>query len=421
MSLIQELLAYMTQNPREIKTIDLPIETIADPIYQNVWSTLLDMAEKNVTPTHSLLEASNVPDDVVEELFDSDTKNVNKYEYASRIRETFARDQMSQSLRILANRFTTDPQYKLIDVLRDASQLQERIQGYLLGDDLGETLLKSQITFFNELDEEKEDPKNKIRLPWPALQASIPSLMPGNLLSVLADPGGGKTAFLEFFAEYAAQEGFNVVYVNLELPQKTMRQRRMQRHSGVTQLEQDAPHKLTEVQQQLLEAADSKISKWPGNIQYVYAPGATMAQIESLVERIDERRPWTVNEKGVDIVLLDYLNMVEMEGEGASGIEAAIQQFKNMLGRNGWVGALAAQFDKASIGRTGNRRLSNALGTSALDHKSNVGIIIDRSFDETTGRLNDAGYFSVVKVNAGIPQRYPVVYKGKHLLFSTVK
>lgn len=280
--------------------------------------------------------------------------------------------------------------------------------------------LRQSCDFYFDLLEHRQATRDapKLEFPWRDLAPMMPYLDAGTLVGILAEPGVGKTAFMENCAEAWAKGGWRVAFFHLELSDAMMLDRRMQRHSGVAikrlqlggQLDGDEYQKIIEVQ--------NKINDWPGNIQYIHCPGWTMGHIVATAQKLQDAN-------GLDVVIVDYLNKVRFVQRGEMNAAQSrgqdIEDFKTALEINGWVGLMAGQFDKAS--KSARRRtLADARDTGELQDKANVGIIIDRPYEGITGnqRSNSAKVI-VDKCNAGQTGTVDMFYKGEKLAFYDVQ
>lgn len=392
---------------------------IFSPQHRQAIRAMRKHLEDGEVPTKESMRLLGVNKNVVDEIFSADPFNEPPIKnYLHGLKLNFADKLIGRMLRGLNRNARTEKE--IASNLALLSKIPEIVARYTVPEDFGETLQESVESYMKHLLETRDNPTtHRIHFPYTAMQKMMPSLKPGTLVSVLADPGVGKTSFLEHCAEYWAYLGFNVVFFNFELPPETMRQRRIQRHTGISQAEQDAPEKLSEEQIEKIKEASERISQWEGNIQYVYSAGYTMDEVKALATKLNNRRPWE-NGRPIDIIILDYLNLISIpNGDDVSGLPNAIQTFKDYCGINHIVGVMAAQFDKASIGKRG-RDLSGALGTSTVAHKSNVGIVLDRE-KMISGEYGSYGSINVVKVNAGETGTIPTKYIGKLLKFVPVE
>lgn len=259
---------------------------------------------------------------------------------------------------------------------------------------------------------DKERDNKRLFFPWSGMSNLMPFLEGGDLVGILAEPGAGKTAFLECCAEAWAQLGWRVLFFHLELSTQRMLDRRMQRMTGVPIRRLQDGGQTDGQDYTLIAKATSDMSQWTGDIEYIHAPGWSMAQIVGHTQRQMDRH-------GVDVVICDYLNKVRMVERGnmnsAQCRGADIEDFKVCLEELAIVGLMAGQFDKAAK-RMKNRSLADARDTGELEDKANVGIVIDRPRD-SRGARPEATKVNVVKCNAGVEGQVQMRFDGARLQF----
>lgn len=282
--------------------------------------------------------------------------------------------------------------------------------------------LKSSNRFYLDLLDRRvanqDKPKLKFNL-WPGLNRLMPELGLGDLVSILAEPGVGKTAFLENCAEDWAKRGWKIAFFHLELNEQTMLDRRMTRIAY--EISQTAiplrllrePEKLNEAHWPIIFHAASSIEDWPGNIHYIHCPGWTSNRIIAKAMELDELF-------GLDVVIVDYFNKIRTEQLNGMNYSQArgmdIEIIKSALEEYNWRGLMAAQFDKSSRDKVAKRG-SDARDTGELEDKSNVIIVLDRRLDKETNKRESTGQIQIVKCNAGEEGSIPVQFKGNRYTF----
>ena len=123
-------------------------------------------------------------------------------------------------------------------------------------------------------------------------------------------------------------------------------------------------------------------------------------------------------------MVLDYFNKVATEekvrGMGLAQMKGdIIEEYKICLEANGWVGLLAAQFDKDtkknwSKGRT----LANARDTGELEDKANVGLVIAKPPEDGEDIMETS--VNIVKLNAGKTGSIEMIFNKPRLTFAPV-
>lgn len=274
--------------------------------------------------------------------------------------------------------------------------------------------LRASLDYYLDLLERREADKDKPKLefPWSDLANLMPYLDAGTLVSILAEPGAGKTAFMENVAEDWAKVGWRVAFFHLELSTQMMLDRRMQRHSGVPIKRLQLGGQLDGPEYEKILNASNGMLRWPGHIQYIHCPGWSMGKIVATAQKLHDA-------DGLDVVIVDYFNkvkMVDRNGMNSAQLRGQdIEDFKTALEVNGWVGLMAAQFDKASKSQR-RKTLADARDTGELEDKSNVGLVIERPRDDDNQR-SDVATVQVVKCNAGQEGSIQMVFRGEKLAF----
>jgi len=300
-------------------------------------------------------------------------------------------------------------------VMAQGRSLLSRIEQLLTAENDGMGLRQSLDYYLDILEKrERDKDKPKLEFPWAQLAWLMPHLDSGDLVGLIAEPGVGKTAFLESCAERWAHLGWRVAFFHLELSTQRMLDRRMQRLSGVPIKRLQLGGQLESEDYAAVLESSTRMEHWTGEIQYVACPGWTMARILAMANRLHERQP-------LDVVIVDYLNKVSLADRGG-GMNTAqmrgadIEDLKTALELNGWVGLIAAQFDKAAK-RMRNRSLADARDTGELEDKANVGIVIDRPREADSGQRVDMAQVKVVKCNAGQEGMVSMRFVGERLSF----
>lgn len=286
--------------------------------------------------------------------------------------------------------------------------------------------LKSSNQFYLDLLDRRAANKDrpKLKLPWPGFNRLMPELGYGDLVSVLAEPGVGKTVFLENCAEDWARQGWKVAFFHLELNEQTMLDRRMNRLTGkgeqvpVPLRLLREPERLEQAHWNKIFAAADEAEKWSGNIHYMHSPGWTANRIVAKAVELHESH-------GIDVVIVDYFNKIRTDPMNGANYSQArgmdIETLKVAFEEYGWRGLMAAQFDKNSRRPGYNKRGSDARDTAELEDKSNVIIVIDRQLDAENNKRITTGQFQVVKCNVGEEGSFRIMLKGDRYTFVELK
>ena len=259
--------------------------------------------------------------------------------------------------------------------------------------------------------------KPKLQFPWRELSDLMPYLDAGTLVGIVAEPGVGKTAFLECCAEYWVQHGWKVAFFHYEWSDQGMLDRRMQRHSGVPIKTLQLGAQLTETEWAAVLSASTRMEAWPGQLMYFHCPGWPASRVLGAAGSLLES-------EGVDVVIVDYLNKMPVRETGgllnaAQARGQDIENFKVFLEETGTVGLMAAQFNMAAK-HARRRSLADVRDTAELDDKANVGIVIDRPLD-ASGSRESAATFRVTKCNSGRDGVASSWFDGPHIRFTSVQ
>lgn len=262
----------------------------------------------------------------------------------------------------------------------------------------------------------------KMVFAWPELNRLSPSFADGDLVILLAESGAGKTSLMETQAEYLWKQGYHGVFYHLELGMDKMADRRMARGTGIAlKLLQDGREEadgaytyLSQDERDIVRQVIADQATWPGSLTLKHCPGWTMSQVTADARQRAEAGP-------LDFVMVDYFNKVRVvrrSGSYASyDIGLDIELFKTTLEDLYIVGWMAAQFHKGAKGRKGYRTVADARDTGELDDKSNIGMVLDRPVDESTGRRVDMADLYITKCNSGREGKATLLFDGPRFLF----
>lgn len=140
---------------------------------------------------------------------------------------------------------------------------------------------------------------------------------PGQLIILAARPAMGKTAMLLYFAKSAALQGRKVAIFSLEMGTVSLAQRVILSECNVSTEKLKAGKLTPQEENEYCEAA-GKISKL--NIKIDETPTINIQQIKARCRNIKQKN-------GLDLVLIDYLQLLDMRSENRSyGREAEVSQ-----------------------------------------------------------------------------------------------
>lgn len=272
----------------------------------------------------------------------------------------------------------------------------------------------------------------KMVFKWPDMNVLSPSLVPGDVIALIGEPGAGKTSLMADQSEFWWKEGFHGVLYHLELATEKMADRRIARYTGIPfRRLQDARKRkgliiagLADPKIKIDYLTDNEIAQqdkqlaimdtWPGSLALRYCPGWSMAQICA-----DMRQRAKAGD--LNFATLDYWNKVRLivsRGETPTNARGRdIELFKTTCDDLGIVGIAGAQFDKDSKKTKGYRTVANARDTGEWDDKSNVGLVLDRPYDIKLGRRTDEATLYITKCNAGREGKIQLLFNGPRYQF----
>jgi len=220
-----------------------------------------------------------------------------------------------------------------------------------------------------EADEREEGLVRWVTFPWAGMRRYLSHLREGTLAIVAAEPGVGKTAFLEGMAEHNARQGLQVVFFHLELSHQIMIDRRTARHSGVPVQALEEGGMPDEAQR-----AQDALRAWPGGIHYVHCPRWSAPRIV--------RRAAALRQRGLcDLAIVDYLQKLSLSFEnGANRAQAlghALEVLKSCREQLGIPFVVASQFSRGSRDR--KVKVSDDIrDTGEAEDKANMIALLDR-------------------------------------------
>ncbi len=268
------------------------------------------------------------------------------------------------------------------------------------------------------------DPKMVFK--WSDLNRLGPSQTGGNMIVLVADSSAGKTTLFENQGEFLWENGFHGAIYHLELATDEMIDRRIVRWTGISfdllqdgRKEGDIYKYLTLAERKQIREIIEFQANWPGSLSLKHCPGATMAEIcADMRQRIDAG--------ALDFAMVDYFNKVRAVQNSQSPIidmGADIELFKSTLEDLSIVGYLAAQIDKASKkSKSGVLRVSDGRDVGAiLDDKGNIGLSIQRPFDEETGERSNIAEIQVSKWTKGRQGVVSLYFNGPRFKMENLK
>ena len=213
----------------------------------------------------------------------------------------------------------------------------------------------------------KED--SGIKSPWPELNELMPSMEPGDMITIAARPSMGKTAFGLQLAEHAAKNG-PAIFFSLEMSNKQLTMRLLSNRASVSGYLLRTG-KLNELERERIYKAGAQYYKQP--IYLDDTAGLTMSQIRSRAQRIKAR-------EGLSMVLIDYLGYVKASGENRTQEVSKISRGIKEMAKGLKVPVIAlAQLNRSVEQREDKHpRLSDLRESGSIEQDSDVVMFLYR-------------------------------------------
>lgn len=201
---------------------------------------------------------------------------------------------------------------------------------------------------------------------------------PGNMCVIGARPSCGKSALLGTLALNIARNGWNVLFVSLEMPAKQIRDRMLSAQSGTP---------LERVQERndpgLIQHA-SELSKLPISI----VDAAMMLDVERISGIV---RRWVRRQSGHSVVMIDYLQLVtsrERHDKRYEVVGHICRELKRIALRNKIPLFVAAQLSRAAEERKNEEpRLSDFRESGEIEQTADQALLMHPTKDRTYIRI----------------------------------
>lgn len=256
---------------------------------------------------------------------------------------------------------------------------------------------------------------------WPTLTNMVGPLRDSNLWIICARPGMGKSVLANVLALKAAQQGYGVGYISLEMPVKQCMARSLVQLSRVDAKHVRTPKLLTPEEQQKLMYAADYIAKM--NLWYEFAPGLTMTRLRGMAYqlRAEAHSRGTV----LAFIVVDYLGLMGGKGKNESPndfIGSITKECKILAGELGISIIMLSQLNRKNEERTDKRPvMSDIRDSGSVEQDADVIIGIDRpSCRDPDDRPNEADII-VLKAREGETGVLVTEWHGSHMLFGDEK
>lgn len=181
----------------------------------------------------------------------------------------------------------------------------------------------------------RENPEKYKGMPsgWRTLDRVTGGFQKGEYVLIIAPTGGGKSMGLINWANHAQRDGYNVVYVSLEMPHWEIRMRQLSAEAEIPYLNLKLQTlNVGEINKQ--EAVlKNEIATRESAFYVVDLPKATVGFIEAQLRQLQQTMP-------IDAVFIDYLGLLKPE--------------VNVRNRHGWEIAANISQDLRDLARTMN-------------------------------------------------------------------
>lgn len=289
-----------------------------------------------------------------------------------------------------------------------------------------ETIESHRKTIKERQAEAEEGLGQRFNWPWTSWNEWVRPLRAG-LVGVLAAPDGvGKSTYLEWIAEHWAKRGNKVVMVHLEDDHQYKLDRRMSRYASLplSVIEDGAT---TTQQANAIADAERRISEWADNLHYTHAPGWSMAQVISELQKL-------VDEGECNAVVLDYIDKCEADrrqlqlyGSNNPYLREGdnMNLLKNFAEKAGIPIFTATQGNK-SMQEQGKVQTRQAIdGSGKKSQRAQLVMILTRDIVGEGGlwdgqtKLADEGDYSPIatiridKQNRGVTKTFPQIFRGE--------
>lgn len=184
----------------------------------------------------------------------------------------------------------------------------------------------------------------------------------GKVLTIAARPRMGKTAFAIGLAEYWSRY-FKVHFISLEMNEQALQMRRMSYHSGISIYE------LYHNKESLKIASEELRKQTTGNITI---DDSSDVSTENLAGRVRQ-----AVENGANIIILDYIQLLEAEGnDEVAKITNSTRLIQRLAKKYNVLFIQLAQLNRGSEG--GDPKLKDIKGSGAIEEVSDYIWAIDR-------------------------------------------
>lgn len=244
----------------------------------------------------------------------------------------------------------------------------------------------------------------------------IRSLKPGQMITLAARPGMGKTALALSIARNLGKRGDRVGFVSMEMTREELTDRLVSMETGL-RLDKIVNFELTPKEQALYLSGVGQVADWP--IHLDDTAGQSIQTIRARARRLHQRTP-------LSLLVVDYLQLIA----APAGAEANENAALTTISRG--IKSLAMELripvlSLAQLNREVEKRsvktpqLSDLRGSGSIEQDSDVVMFIHREevYDPNTKRVGIADLI-VAKHRNGPVGRGEAAFRAERALFATL-
>ena len=280
-------------------------------------------------------------------------------------------------------------------------------------------ILTSLRSYYDVLEQRQASDKKFVGLPtgFYDLDAILAGLEAGDLLTLGARPGMGKTSFLVSLAHFLAKAGVSILWFTLEMGNEQLLQRLASVETEI------AHHKF---KQGILDAGEyarwvnavAKIEHWP--IIFDDSPSLNPIELRSMCRRVKR-------EAGCDFVIVDYLQLMNggpqrFENKTAE-VSYITRTLKEIAREVGCPLLIAAQLNREVEKRQDKRPiLSDLRDSGSIEQDSDVVMFLyrDEVYNEATEHPGEADVI-IAKHRNGPTGSATLLFRKELMLFRNIR
>ena len=245
-------------------------------------------------------------------------------------------------------------------------------------------------------------------LPWEKLSWLVPGLRPGQLVTIAARPGVGKSACAGQISVHAAMNGYSPVLFSMEMPSEDIL-RRMAAGMAEVSLRDIMAGKLATGERQRLAVAMARLAE--RDLRIFDRPNLSVKSIYSRLRKLGMRA-------GRGVVVVDYLQLMDAPGRPESRNQAISEMtrgLKNLAVEFGLPFVVLSQLSRDSEKQQRRPMLCDLRDSGSIEQDSDVVIFLHPvSNDEARHDVE----FIVAKQRNGRRGKVTMQFAGEYVKFS---